>query len=182
MSLTVVGMILMAKWQRIKIPIRKKFKPKERLLIGQEIVDYIVNRTKEGKDKKDRPWSGAAAKYSKSYQNSFEFKVGGKSKNRVNLTLSNEMLNSLKVLKTSKGEITIGFDRSDTENNAKAEGNIRGTYGQKTPIRGKKRDFLGITEKAKVEIQDKYDDTKTDRSVIAERIARLEELLNGSEE
>lgn len=156
-------------WQRIKIPIRKKFKPSERTVIGQEIVDYIVNRSKEGRDKKEKSFPG----YSKSYVNSKNFSIAGKSKSNVNLTLSSEMLNSLKLLSHSKGEVVIGFDKSDSKLNGKAEGNILGTYGRKTPILGKKRDFLGITADKKKEIQDKYDSGKTDRATILERLARL---------
>lgn len=127
-------------WIRKKIKIRSDYTKEQREVIGQEIVDFIVKRSKQGRDKNNDRFPG----YSKSYTNSKDFKIAGKSKGNVNLTLSDEMLNSLKVLSTRKGEITIGYDRNDNRNNAVAEGNIKGTYGQKTPIRGKKRDFLGI--------------------------------------
>lgn len=75
--------------------------------------------------------------------NSLDFKIAGKSKN-VDLTLSGEMLQSIQLLNHKKGEITIGFDRGDKENNDKATGHITGFYGRSKVQ--KVRDFLGITE------------------------------------
>lgn len=165
-------------WQRIKIPIRKKFKPQERELIAQEVIDYIVNRTKSGKDKKENPFPG----YSKSYIQSDDFKIAGKSRSRVDLTLTSEMLDSLKLLSHKPGELTIGYDKSDSKLNGKVEGNIKGTYGNPTPLRGKKRDFLGITAKKKAQIQDQYDASKVDRATIQERIARLRAVTGNGQE
>lgn len=164
--------------QKIKIPIRKKFKPQERELIAQEIIDYIVNRTKKGKDKNENDFPG----YSKEYINSKDFSIAGKSRANVNLTLTSEMLDSLKLLRHSPGEIVIGYDKGDTELNGKVEGNIKGTYGQSTPRRGKKRDFLGITRDKRVEIQNQYDTSKVDRATIMERIARLKAVTGDGEE
>lgn len=129
-------------WIRTKIKIRSEYTKEQREAIGQEIVDFIINRSKSGVDKNGDKFPG----YSKGYANSRDFKFAGKSKGSVNLTLSDEMLNALKVLSTSRGEITIGYDRSDDRNNSVAEGNIKGTYGQSSPIAGKKRDFLGINK------------------------------------
>lgn len=164
--------------QKIKIPIRKKFKPQERELIAQEVIDYIVNRTKEGRDKNENPFPG----YSKKYINSKDFSIAGKSRSPVDLTLTGEMLDSLKLLRHSPGEIVIGYDKGDTELNGKVEGNIKGTYGNSTPLRGKKRDFLGITRKKRIEIQDQYDVSKVDRATILERIARLRAVTGNGEE
>lgn len=138
-------------WIRKKIKIRKSAGPAERELIAGEIIDFIVSRTKSGK-KIDGESSFPG--YSDSYKNSKKFKSAGKSKNLVNLTLSNEMLQALTLLNHKKGEVTIGFKKGDDRNNGVAEGNIKGTYGQKTPIRGKKRDFLGIKASDKKKIQD----------------------------
>lgn len=131
----------MAKWQKVKIDIPKAYEPKERRVIGEEIIDYIIERTLKGKDKDNNKFKS----YSKSYIKSLDFKLGGKRRSPVNLKLSGDMLASIKVLSHKKGEVTVGFDKSDTENNGKAEGNILGTYGQKTST-GKKRDFLGISD------------------------------------
>jgi len=141
--------------QKVVIPIPKGYKPLEREAIAQEIVDFIVERTLKGKDKDNVNFKG----YSRSYIKSLDFKIAGKSPSNVNLKLSGDMLASLKVLNTKRaGSVTVGFDASDTENNGKAEGNIKGTYGslKKTkkdpktglpvPRENKKRDFLGITK------------------------------------
>ena len=138
--------------QKTTIKIRKGYNSKQREVIAQEIIDHIIERSKGGKDKKNNSFPS----YSKSYTESKNFSIAGKSKSKVNLTLSDEMLNAIKLLKHSDGEITIGFDKEDDRNNDVAEGNIKGTYGQSTPIRGKKRDFLGITASSKSDIQDQY--------------------------
>lgn len=130
-------------WQRTTIQIPKDLKPKQRQAIALEVIDFIVERSKSGKDKNGK----AFPKYSAGYANSQDFKNAGKSKGKVNLTLSSEMLNSIELLKDKAGELVIGFDKSDDELNGKAEGNILGTYGKDTPNPSKARDFLGIQEK-----------------------------------
>jgi hypothetical protein len=55
------------------------------------------------------------------------------------------MLAALDVLDKTSRSVTIGFEPGSDEN-AKADGNIRGTYGKPTPDPKKARDFLGITE------------------------------------
>jgi hypothetical protein len=66
------------------------------------------------------------------------------------------MFNAMKVLQNKADEVHIGFKRG-TKYNAKAEGNALGTYGQKDPIPGKARPFLGLSKAALKEILDKYD-------------------------
>ena len=138
-------------WIKEKIKIRKGYNRQQRKIIGQEIIDFIIERTQSGKDKRN----SAFPSYSKSYKDSKEFEIAGKS-SKVNLSLSEEMLNSIELLSHSDGEVVVGFNRNDSRNNGVAEGNIKGTYGQASPIPGKKRDFLGITAGDKGEIQDKY--------------------------
>jgi hypothetical protein len=137
--------------QKFKVKVSKKYNPSERVALGVEIIDHIIERSKSGKDKKNRDMPA----YSKEYKESFDFKLAGKSK-KVNLTLSGEMLNALTVLDNKAGEITIGIPKDDTFNNAKAEGNIKGTYGQKKAIAGKKRDFMGISRSDLKDITGKY--------------------------
>jgi len=120
-------------WQRVKLSIPKRFGPLERQAIAQEVIDFIINRTKSGKNINGKSFPG----YTK------EYKVFKGSSN-VDLTLSEEMLNAISLLNHKSGEILIGFDKSDKELNGKAEGNQLGTYGQPTPIKGKARPFLGI--------------------------------------
>ena len=139
-------------WIRETIKIRKGYNKEQREVIAQEIIDFIVERTESGFDKRNEPFPS----YSESYKNSKKFRIGGKSAGRVNLTLSSEMLNSLKVLRHSNGEVIVGFDRTDNRNNDVAEGNIKGSYGKKIGDPDKARDFLGIKSSDKASIQDKY--------------------------
>lgn len=127
------------KWQKIDISIPKDYSPIERQAIALEVIKFIRKRTQnDNKDKDGKPFAG----YSEAYKQSINFKIAGKSKGTVDLTLSGDMLGALDVLKTRKGEITIGFERGSPEN-AKADGNIRGTYGKPKPV-GPRRDFLGL--------------------------------------
>lgn len=124
---------------QVWIPIPKGYSStEEKVAIAQEIIDYIQARSKAGRDKNESQMPG----YSASYKGSLDFKNAGKS-GKVNLTLSGDMLAALKILDVQSGRVKIGYDDSDPEA-GRAEGNILGTYGQDSPIRGKKRDFLGI--------------------------------------
>jgi len=142
--------------QKVKIKIPKDYSPQEREALAIEVIDQIIDRTQSGKDKKGNNFAG----YSKGYTESFDFKLSGKSKSKVNLTLSSEMLNALTLLNHSSGSLTIGYTKDDEFNNDKAEGNIKGTYGQKKPIKGKARDFLGISKSELKEITDKHPTSK----------------------
>ena len=132
-----------AKWQRKKIDISDyDLSPDEREELGDLIIERIFERTtQENKDAYGKRFPG----YSKSYIDSLDFEIAGKSKSRVDLQLSGDMLADMKVLNTRKNEILIGFENG-TESNAKADGNIRGTYGSNTPNPKKARDFLGLTD------------------------------------
>jgi len=140
-----------AKWQRVRIDIPDGYSPLEREAIGQEIVDFIRDRVQNRNlDKKNRE----LAAYSDAYARSLDFKIAGKSKNDVNLTLSGDMLGALTVLSQKKGSILIGWENGTPEN-AKADGNIRGTYGQSKQV-GPKRDILGLTKEDLAQILDKF--------------------------
>ena len=141
----------MAEQQKFTVKVSKKYEDAERIAIGLDVIDHIIKRSKAGKDKNNKNFPG----YSEGYTESLDFSIAGKSK-RVNLTLSGEMLNSLEILESNEGEIVIGIPEDDSLNNAKAEGNIKGTYGQSSPIRGKKRDFMGISRKDLTDIKKDY--------------------------
>ena len=128
-----------AKHQFIDITLPKSVSKKDRLTIADLIIERIVERTTEGLDKKGNPFPG----YSKSYINSLDFQNAGKSAGDINLQLSGDMLAALTVLKDGSDKIRIGFERGSNEN-ARADGNIRGTYGKERGSRKKARDFLGI--------------------------------------
>lgn len=163
-------------WIREKIEIKKGYTPRQREVIGEEIIDHIIKRSKSGKDKSGRALPG----YSDSYAKSKDFRIAGKSKFKVNLTLSDEMLNALKILSHKNGQITIGFDKADRRNNDVAEGNIKGTYGQKSPIPGKKRDFLGIEQAALKQIEAKY--PLQDEKRLSEAVSRFITSQEASED
>lgn len=153
-------------WQKVTISIPKDYSPDERIAIGDELLEFIRNRTSKGLDKNNKAFKG----YSQSYIKSLNFKNAGKSKNKVNLRLSGDMMASMDVLSQKSGEITIGFENG-TEENGKAEGNILGTYGQSSST-GKSRDFLGVTKSDLDEVLSKFPlrDPET-------REARTEEII-----
>lgn len=147
----------MAKWMKVDVAIPKRFGPTERLAIAQEVIDFIVTRTRAGKD-----IDGAAfPKYSQSYKGSLDFKIAGKG-SRVDLTLTGEMLDSIKLISHSSGRVTVGFDRSDSKLNGKAEGNQLGTYGSDTPNPKKARPFLGINKDDLQKIIKRYPQDRAD--------------------
>ena len=135
------------KWQKIKIDLSGYgLSPDQKDEVADLIIERIVNRTDQGKDKDGRRFPG----YSKSYKESLDFKVAGKS-SKVDLQLSGDMLAALSVLDKTSRSVTIGFENG-SEENAKADGNIRGTYGNPSPNPKKARDFLGITIKELTDI------------------------------
>lgn len=137
-------------WMKKKIQISKRYSSEEREAIAFELIDKILKRTNKGIDKNGNRFPS----YSSSYSGSLDFKIAGKSKNNVNLKMSGDMLSDLQLLSHDKGELVIGFENG-SESNAKAEGNIKGTYGQ-TKSTGKKRDFLGVQDKELREVLSKY--------------------------
>ena len=166
--------------QKFTFKLSKKYGEAERFAIGQEVIDFIIKRSKAGKDKKNKDFVG----YSDGYVKSFDFKKSGKSKNKVNLTLSGEMLNALEVLDYgTDGEVTIGIPKADTFNNDKAEGNITGSYGQKRPNSKKARDFMGIHRDDLNAIKADYPiKTKADRENTFAKSIELLKLTEASEE
>lgn len=118
--------------------------------VGQFIIDKIVERTKSG-----RAVDGSKfAKYSESYKDSLEFKAFGKS-SKVDMELSGEMLSTLTIISSKNGKIKVGW--SDSENNAKAYGNITGMEGHPT-LEGvtPARNFFGMTAAEIAEMQKEF--------------------------
>lgn len=135
------------KWQRIKVDLSGYgLTPDQKDEVADLIVERIVDRTQQGLDVNGRPWRGKAGEYSKAYRDSLDFKIAGKSPGKVDLQLSGDMLAALSILDKTQRSVTIGFEPGSDEN-AKADGNIRGTYGKSKPIPGKARDFLGISNR-----------------------------------
>lgn len=88
----------------------------ERRQLGIEIVNYIVDRTKNGNGINNKPFK---SKYSQNYVKTADFKIAGKDPSDVNLTLSGDMLDSVEVLDVSiVGKIVIGFSSDNEEKKA----------------------------------------------------------------
>ena len=110
--------------------------------IGQEIIDRIIRRTESGKaigGKKD-----LKKPYSESYAESLDFKAFGKSKNKVNMKLTGDMLGSMDVTEIKGNKITIGFEGD--EENAKA---FNHNFGDTVP----KRPFFGLNKNELTDIK-----------------------------
>lgn len=132
---------------KIQIPMGYTYERKQQM--AADIVDFIRFRTLSGYDKNNNPFP----KYTKDYA-----ETKGVGRGDVDLKLTGEMLDAIKIMYIGKDYIEIGID-GRSKNAAKAEGNILGTYGQALPIPGKQRDFLGITEKDVKKILDQYQQT-----------------------
>lgn len=140
---------------QVEIPLPDGLTQDERLAIADEVIEFIVERTRNGKD-----WRGKSfPKYSDSYKKSLEMAIakhhGGKSTRKVNLELSGDMLAALSLIRERRDALIIGYKASDREEKAKAEGNILGSYGG-DPNPDRARDFLGISPTALKAIVAKY--------------------------
>lgn len=122
--------------QTPKIKIPKGLSKSDRDSIGNDIIQYIIDRTQSGKGADGKKYPGADAnKYSKSY---------GK-KGTVDLTDSGEMLfDALQITVNNKEEIAVGVPLG-SQAWGKAKGNILGSYGR-SPNPNKARNFLDIGE------------------------------------
>lgn len=86
--------------------------------IAQAIIDLIVSRTEAGDgirisaNGQGRPVK-LKSPYSDEYEKSLPFKAAGKSKNKVNMTLTGDMLASVEVLQTKGNKIKIGIADDD---------------------------------------------------------------------
>lgn len=136
----------------MKFNIPRGLTENERIRLGEALAEQIRKNAEAGKGRAFDNKSSRDGiidqynkfpKYSKSYINSLDFKNAGKSPNKVDLTLSGDLLQSLDVVKQKDGEVVLGFPDNQ---NGKADGNIRGTYGAEKPDANKARNFLGLTE------------------------------------
>lgn len=109
---------------------------------GRRVIDRIRERTQDGMDKNGRNFKA----YSKSYKNSLTFEIYGKT-NKVDLTLTGEMLASLDVGSVPPRKVVIDFASGVQE--AKAHGHIfGGGYKGTLPV----RDFFGLPRKDQFEL------------------------------
>lgn len=124
--------------QKVEIAIPEDLKPDQRKELADLVIEHIVDRTQSGKDKDGKRFP----RYSKAYIKSLDFQNAGKSKSKVDLQLSGDMLAAITLLNEKRGLLKIGFERGAEEND-RAEGNILGSYGG-DPNPSKARNFLGI--------------------------------------
>jgi len=123
--------------------------------IGQAIIDYIDTRVEDGmglgREKLKSP-------YTKDYSESLDFKAAGKSRGKVNMSLSDDMMSSIDIVETKGAKITYGI--TDSEQAVKAYGHQTGFSGHPTIPEGKyKRPFFGVTkEEIKKYILDEFKD------------------------
>ena len=180
--------------QKFTVTIDKRYNKQEREAITAKIIDHIIDRTViKNRDK----FGEKFPEYSKSYKDSLEFRIAGKSASKVDLQLSGDMLAALgEYTKSRTGKITIGYNPG-SEENSKAEGNIKGTYGstkttKKITVKGKtkrvprgnlKRNFLGLSDDelrkkilTKFPLEGKKADKKRQESV--EEFRQLETSLD----
>lgn len=142
----------MAEQQKVTIPIPDDLRPDEREEFAEGVIEYIKTRSREGVGVR-KVGRGFSAYQFPAYSEKYAKRKG---QSNVDLTLSEEMLESIELLRHKRGEITIGFQRG-TEVNAKAEGNQIGSYGQPRGNRAKARRFLGLTADERAELLDMYD-------------------------
>jgi hypothetical protein len=124
----------------IDIPLPANVDADTREMIGEAVIDYITARCQEDKDNKGRGFAAYTDKY-----------ADWKGQQKVDLTLSYDMLAGMEIVKNKNRLISIGYARGNSEQ-PKAEGNHYGTYGKKAPIPGKARPFLGFASREEREI------------------------------
>jgi hypothetical protein len=125
-----------AKWQKFEVLLPETFRSaKDKLAVGEDLIEYMRRRTEKGLDKEGDRFPG----YSKSYKNSLDFAIAGKSPGKVNLTQTGDMLSDIEVLSIKGDRLLIGFERGSLSND-KADGHITGWQGRSKT----KREFLGF--------------------------------------
>jgi len=112
-------------------------------ILGEEIIDFIIERTLSGKDVEGKRFIAYAK--GKKGQTSYAEREG--KDNPPDLNLTSDMLDSLEVIKVlpRAKRVQIGYN-TGYDGLGKVEGNIKGTYGKKNPETKRPRDFLGIRE------------------------------------
>lgn len=140
---------------QIEIPLPDGLSADDRLAVADEIIEYIVDRTRKGKDKDGNRFPAYSESYKRSLSMSIAKQHGGKSPRKVDLELSGDMLAALSLVRARRDALVIGYKASDGPEKARAEGNILGSYGGE-PDPDRARDFLGITPEALATILRKY--------------------------
>jgi len=121
--------------------------------IGEAILARIRERTQSGDgitSYGDNPnFVRLKSPYSKSYAKSIEFQAAGKSKGKVDMTLTGDMLELMDIKKQTGNSLTIGWN--DPTENKKA---FNHNTGDTLP----RRPFFGISKKELKDIRDEFRD------------------------
>lgn len=138
---------------KIKVKVPETLSSDQRYDVAIAILQFIHDRTTEGKNVYGRKWAGKAGEYTESYAK----KKGVSPSGPVDLALSREMLGKMQYFTSlsKPGEIVLGF-KDGTKAQKKAEGNILGSYGG-DPNPKKARPFLDILQKDVNQIVRDYD-------------------------
>lgn len=138
-----------SQWVNLKDIFGIDFKDSEALkkAIGQRLIDKMVDRTNSQLNNKNEPFKKNT--YSPAYENSLKFKAAGKSKTKVNLKLTGDMLASMDIIKTRANTIKLGID--DFEEAPKA-------YNHQTGDTVPARPFFGLTNKEINEVKSEFKD------------------------
>ena len=147
--------------------------------IGEAILQRIKERTEAGEGIASYGESprivALKAPYSKAYEKSLDFAAAGKSRGKVNMRLTGDMLELMDIKRQNGNSITIGW--TDSTENAKAYNH---NVGDTVP----RRPFFGISKKELFEIKDQFQDEileaiemqKSGKSKEFEK--KVEQLLN----
>lgn len=127
----------MAKWQKIRIEIPHDLGPAAREAIGIALRNRMQERAESGNGMNG---DGTRSKRFPGYTPEYE-KFKGQS--NVDLILDGDMMAALNLISHKPGSVLIGFENG-TKENAKAEGNIIGSYGKPSGDPSKARNFLGL--------------------------------------
>jgi hypothetical protein len=126
--------------------------PQLREVIGEAILQRIRDRTAGGEGMSfGSKGAGRPVKlkspYSDKYAKSMEFKAAGKSKNKVNMSLTGDMLGLMDIKRQSGNDITIGW--TDSDENKKA---FNHSAGDTVP----RRPFFGVSNKELKDIRSEF--------------------------
>ena len=129
---------------QLKLSVPEYFDAQQRADVAERVMEFIIDRSKKGYNVNGRDWTGKAGEYTEAYAKRKGVSEGGP----VDLSLSHDMLDGMRYFSSlsPRGQITVGYQKG-TKLGEKAEGNIKGTYGQPDPIPGKARPFLDILQK-----------------------------------
>ena len=140
------------KHQFVEIFIGEGYTARQKKRIADELIDLMADEAMAGK-----------GLYKRRRKRFPDYSKGNPKKGQaVDLHISGDMLNAIELLDTTENSLIIGFE-DGTEQNAKADGNIRGTYGRKRARPKKARPFLGVTATELDEVLESYEKRKRRR-------------------